>query len=172
MGGVEMANAMDVADSIIVNAQEVGHPVSNLQLQKIMYFLNAIHLVDDNGTPLIDDDHFEKWDYGPVIRSVYSEYSIHGANTITEPARHTILAQDNQTGRFRIQYHKFNPNNLTQEENRFIETNLNRFLGFDPFFLVNESHLEPQWREKEYSIYDNQRTINFYTQPQNRFWEN
>ena len=62
-----MARAMDVADEIITLAQEKGHPVSNLKLQKMMYFLNALSLVQSEH-PLIDDGQmFEKWDYGPVI---------------------------------------------------------------------------------------------------------
>ncbi len=36
-----MAKAMDVADLIIELANEQGKPVSNLKLQKVMYFLNV-----------------------------------------------------------------------------------------------------------------------------------
>lgn len=164
-----MARAMDVADLIITKAQDAKLPVSNLKLQKVMYFLNAIHLLEFK-TPLITDANFEKWDYGPVIHSVYSEYSSFGANEINKPELHATLTKDD-TGKFKVSFAKFNASNLNKDDRTFIQRNLGSFINFDPFTLVDESHLEPQWQDRHNNLYDDQKTINFYNNKNNRFWE-
>ena len=49
--------------------------ISNLQLQKILYFLQLRSLIENEFRhPLIADD-FEAWRFGPVVREVYRAYS-------------------------------------------------------------------------------------------------
>lgn len=49
--------------------------ISNLQLQKILYFLQIRSLIETGYShPLIADD-FEAWRFGPVVRDVYRAYS-------------------------------------------------------------------------------------------------
>lgn len=165
-----MAKAMDVADLIITEAQKNNSPVSNLKLQKVMYFLNAIHLLEYKA-PLITDANFEKWDYGPVIHSVYSEYSSNGANEISSPASHVSLQQDSY-GHFTVVTHNFNINNLDSSDVNFIKNNIKKFLQYNPFELVDKSHIEPQWRDKSEKDYSDEKTRQYYLKADNRFWEN
>ena len=53
-----------------------GLPISNLQLQKILYYIQKRYLTD-NKTAF--DDDFEAWQFGPVIPLVYYKYSGFGA---------------------------------------------------------------------------------------------
>ncbi|PAF41291.1 type II toxin-antitoxin system antitoxin SocA domain-containing protein [Helicobacter sp. 11S02629-2] len=66
--------ALDLARYIVQLTDLNGFPVSNLQLQKIMYFVNLKH-IKDTGSFLIDEP-FEAWQFGPVVEEVYREYSI------------------------------------------------------------------------------------------------
>ena len=166
----KMARAMDVADEIITIASKQGSPVSNLMLQKVMYFLNALSLVNQ-GNPLINDgQRFEKWDYGPVIHSVYTEYSDNGRNLIRTPKVHDFFERDKE-GKLKIKHRVFNSQNLSTNEKTFIMQNINVFLKYDPFELVDWSHEEPQWKNKSPYFYDNQETRNYYSIKSNRFWE-
>ena len=56
-----------------------GLPISNLQLQKILYYIQKRYLTD-NKTAF--DDDFEAWQFGPVIPLVYYKYSGFGAMPI------------------------------------------------------------------------------------------
>lgn len=56
-----------------------GLPISNLQLQKILYYIQKRYLTD-NKTAF--DDDFEAWQFGPVIPLIYYKYSGFGAMPI------------------------------------------------------------------------------------------
>lgn len=166
-----MAKAMDVADLIIELANKQGKPVSNLKLQKVMYFLNVQSLLE-KGTPLITDYKFEKWDYGPVIHSVYSEYSNNGATEILKPIDHQVLKQ-NDDGFFYITVDKFDIKKMksdNKDDFEFIQNHLNSLLSFGPFKLVDYSHEEPQWSDRSIKTYDDRKTKRFYSKRKNQFW--
>lgn len=66
-------SAMDIAKYAVNRKYRKDEPISNLQLQKILYFLQLIYA---SGTrKLLFPDQFEAWPYGPVIRNVYVEFS-------------------------------------------------------------------------------------------------
>ena len=48
-----------------------GWNITNLSLQKILYFCHLAFLGENEGKPLFDKN-FEAWELGPVLRSVYS----------------------------------------------------------------------------------------------------
>ncbi|MBQ9274226.1 MAG: SocA family protein [Succinivibrio sp.] len=59
----------------------LGKPVTNLELQKILYFLQVDSYRNQNA-PLLQTDSFEAWPLGPVVREVYLNYSINGGNPL------------------------------------------------------------------------------------------
>lgn len=79
--------AADVAACIVNMAISNGKPVSNLQLQKILYFAQRDYIRTHDGNILFDDS-FEAWQYGPVVPSVYRSYSIFGGSPIYKAAEY------------------------------------------------------------------------------------
>lgn len=77
----ELQNPFAVANFIIDIAIEKDKPVTNLKLQKIMFFLQGYCLSKYN-TPLIDGS-FSKWRYGAVEEDVYIEFKNNGSFPIT-----------------------------------------------------------------------------------------
>ena len=73
--------AMKIANDIIRKCSEDGCPITNLQLQKIMYFLQREYLQSKN-VPLFDDE-IQAWQFGPVVPEVYYRYCVFGAMPIT-----------------------------------------------------------------------------------------
>lgn len=71
----------DTLSRYIVNiCIDEGMPISNLQLQKILYFCQIEYLRKTSA--FLFEDDFQAWRYGPVIPSVYSKYSIWGGTRI------------------------------------------------------------------------------------------
>lgn len=71
--------AIDVAKYIINKCTIEQHPVSNLQLQKILYYIQKTFL---QSNLMAFDDDFEAWQFGPVIPDVYYLYCGFGALSI------------------------------------------------------------------------------------------
>ncbi len=74
--------ALDVAKYILNKCTNDNHPISNLQLQKILYYIQHDFLVRNN-KPLFDDD-FEAWKFGPAIPVVYYRYCGAGGMKLNE----------------------------------------------------------------------------------------
>ena len=92
-----MYSALNVAEHIIKRCNEQGRPISNLKLQKILYFVQAEFLVSTGNVCFTDT--IEAWDFGPVVPSVYHRYKVYGSASIPYfPARvlGRILTRDLQ----------------------------------------------------------------------------
>lgn len=64
--------AIDEAKYIINKCTKDEHPISNLQLQKILYYIQVAFL-QKLGFPCFDDP-IEAWKFGPVVSTVYYYY--------------------------------------------------------------------------------------------------
>ncbi|MCD5423913.1 Panacea domain-containing protein [Limosilactobacillus fermentum] len=125
---------MDLAHHIIAVAHKNNIPVTNLQLQKVMFF-SLKHAMNDNLLPqeVIEemyDRPFLVWRYGPVVEDVYNEFSVYGATPILDD--YTLVNELNNEG-----------------FNREICDLLNQ----NVFKLVRESHQESFWKENESQIF-------------------
>lgn len=74
-------NALDIAKYIVTKCTSENYPITNLQLQKILYFLQKNYLVE-KGHKLFGDD-IEAWQFGPVVPEVYYQYCGFGSGSIT-----------------------------------------------------------------------------------------
>ena len=71
-----MYKASLIAKYIIAKENENNRIVSNLKLQKLLYFIQAEFLVSKN-KPCFSD-RIEAWDFGSVVPDVYNEYKVYG----------------------------------------------------------------------------------------------
>jgi uncharacterized phage-associated protein len=70
-----------VANLILEEGQRLERPVSNVALQKLLYFAHGLHLVQRK-QPLVSG-FFEAWTYGPVHPTVYHCFKSAGDRPIT-----------------------------------------------------------------------------------------
>ncbi|HOX41197.1 MAG TPA: DUF4065 domain-containing protein [bacterium] len=70
----------DVANFFIALANETGDIITNLKLQKLVYYAQAWYLANYK-KPLFDED-FEAWIHGPVIPDLYHKYKSFGYSPI------------------------------------------------------------------------------------------
>ncbi len=91
---MKIRTASEIAKYFIGASQRRNKPISNLKLQKLLYYAQAWHLVLHE-RPLFSDD-IEAWVHGPVVRQVFREYRTFGWKPI-EIDRKSDVTFDIQT---------------------------------------------------------------------------
>ncbi|MFL0194164.1 Panacea domain-containing protein [Clostridium sp. WILCCON 0269] len=77
-----MYDAMDIAEYVLNYCEnELNKPITNLQLQKFLYYIQGYHLAEYK-EPIFDND-IEAWAYGPVVPDVYYCYNANVSKKIT-----------------------------------------------------------------------------------------
>ena len=69
-------------------------PITNLKLQKLLYFVQGEYS-RVKGTRLIADD-FYAWQLGPVVPNVYAEYSIFSSSTLPSQKQSISFDQEDR----------------------------------------------------------------------------
>ena len=79
-----MYDALHIANEFIRLGHQHDYPLTNLQIQKLVYFAHA-RLLGLHGTPLITQN-VRAWEHGPVVRELYDSLKHCGK----EPVQDTI----------------------------------------------------------------------------------
>lgn len=82
-----MYKAMDLANYIVDKCIKDDVPITNLQLQRILYFVQKDFL--KRGSPAFSD-YIEAWGFGPVVPTVYFCFCGFGAMPILFIPRDTV----------------------------------------------------------------------------------
>lgn len=75
-----MYTALNLSKYIVAKCIDDGHPISNLQLQKILYYIQKNFLIRND---IAFSDDIQAWQFGPVVPNVYYFYCGYGAMPIT-----------------------------------------------------------------------------------------
>lgn len=117
--------ATDVAFYIINYCHNCGISITNLKLQKLLYFCEASYLIHTKGKNSCFEQHIVAWPYGPVVTGIYFKYSNYKSNEIT----------DNTT----LDKKLINEN--------VIKTTLDVFAPYDAYVLADITHAERPWND-------------------------
>ena len=113
-----MYQAVDLSKYIVTKCTNDNSPISNLQLQKILYFIQKAYL--KQGYQAFADET-EAWQFGPVVPNVYYYFSGYGAMPIEDGYDCSNLS-------------------LTAEDYRIIDPIVEEKRQLAPWDLVNETH--------------------------------
>lgn len=76
----ETYKASDIAKWFVAWAENIDAEVSNLKVQKLLYYAQG-HRLAEAGAPLFDD-RIQAWAHGPVVPTVYHDLKRYGSNPI------------------------------------------------------------------------------------------
>ena len=113
-------SATDIARRIVQLSIQDELWISNLKLQKILYFAWMDYYRDKKGARLFDDT-FQAWKYGPVVPDVYYEYWLNVARLIflTKAPSVTIDEDTSEFLRKELhEYHKYTAGKLVDMAHR------------------------------------------------------
>lgn len=117
-----MTSASAVARYIVHFFQEAGDPVSNLKLQKLLYYVQGWHLALRDEPAF--NERFEAWVHGPVQPATYGTYKAYRWSPITEEV--TVPA-------------------IPEETKSVIDSVLETYGGEGGYQLELRTHQEPPW---------------------------
>ena len=76
-----------IADTLIQLSRERNIEITNLKLQKLLFYAQAWYLtLGRTGAPLFDAE-FEAWVHGPVVPSVFRRFKEYRWNAIAAPVK-------------------------------------------------------------------------------------
>ena len=87
-GAYTMYSALDISKYIVSKCTHENCPVSNLQLQKILYYIQRAFLRQDR---IAFSDEIEAWQFGPVVPNVYYKFCGFGAMPITSVFENILI---------------------------------------------------------------------------------
>lgn len=117
-----------LASQAFVGDNKEREGITNLKLQKVLYFAQAYYL-SKIGKPLFSDN-IEAWEYGPVVPSVYRKFRPNGSNPI-------ICEEDKSS--------------LSLEDKETLKKVWETFGGYSASRLVDITHAHIPWQEASQS---------------------
>ena len=139
-----MANVLDVARYIINYSNEKCYGVSNLRLQKLLYFVQAYYLAFTEKHEPCFDAAIEAWDFGPVVPEVYREFKRYGSGNIPSVESYLAFPENEMWAVKRV---KFNPDVICQDDRERINNIVDGFSGFSTTALVEITHNQTPWKK-------------------------
>lgn len=118
-----------IANLMLDEAERIGVGITNLALQKLLYFTHGIYL-NETKQPLVSG-YFEAWQYGPVHPTAYNAFKSAGGEAISFRAK----GQDPLSGASKV---------IAQPDSpivrRLLDQVLNSYGKLSPGRLVDLSH--------------------------------
>lgn len=133
-------NVGDIARYIINYVNNNGDLISNLKLQKVLYFIQAKFLVDI-GYPCFNEE-IEAWSMGVVVPSVYHEYKRYGAGCIL-PVKEFFVYSDDI---FECKYVKYSDSIIDDCDKVAINEMIDKCAVYSATQLVNFTYNQTPWK--------------------------
>jgi uncharacterized phage-associated protein len=123
----EMLSAKRVADYFLAQGkEEEGDLVTNLKLQKLLYYAQGCHLALHD--KLLFPEPIEAWNHGPVVPEIYHKYKTYGSAGLPCPSD--------------FDFTKYSNGNTS-----FLDEVYSVYGQFSAWKLSQMTHEEPPWKE-------------------------
>ena len=119
------SSAIEISKTIIAYCNNNDISISNLKLQKILYYVQG-YCLKKHGVPAFNESIYN-WPYGPVVPDVYYEYNEFGSRSIYLPPEDAV------------------PPKLNQSLQSIITNVLLKCTHYSAYQLVDKTHNETPW---------------------------
>lgn len=135
-----VSSAIDISRYIINKCHDLDISISNLKLQKLLYFSQGFSLALLN-KPLFEED-IEPWDFGPVVPEVYREYKMYGANDIPRIKSYCDFDFDSDTFLCLVD---FDEDIFSEDQKLIMDSVVKQFGKYSANALVTITHEQSPW---------------------------
>lgn len=144
-------NVLEVCRYVINYSNEHDYGISNLKLQKVLYFIQAYFLTNKKTHTPCFDEKIEAWDFGPVVPEAYHEYKQYGSGDIPTVESYILFDEDDIWNSKRV---AFNDNVIKDEDKILIDKVVDKFSEYSATDLVSLTHRQSPWIDA-YAPYQN-----------------
>lgn len=139
--------AIDVAKYVLsLTDTEKGQVISNLALQKLLYYCQGYYLAFTDGKEPLFEEDIVAWKYGPVVESVYYEYKDKGCEALPN----TKLTKEEKQ-------------QFSGLQKKVIEFVIKNYSKYSAIGLMEKTHSEMPWRDsKKNAIIDIEKITSFF----------
>lgn len=149
-------NVLDVSRHVINYSNEKDYGISNLKLQKVLYFIQAYFLTNvENGTPCFREK-IEAWDFGPVVPEAYREYKQYGSTNI--PTMISFIDFDVEDI-WNSERKLYETDIISETDGRLMNEVVDKFSDFSATDLVTLTHNQAPWKEAYVPYMNNEITV-------------
>ncbi|MEZ5357460.1 MAG: DUF4065 domain-containing protein [Candidatus Zixiibacteriota bacterium] len=145
---MRMISALEVAKMFIKWGADNGDSITNLKMQKLLYYAQAWHLV--NFGKRLFFDPIEAWEFGPVVSNVYHSFKKHGYDSLPIPKSVSNIEERLKKGQL-----------------KYLKELFLIFNDFSATALVSMTHSESPWKDNFKKGYNNEIPVpelkSFYT---------
>ena len=131
-------SALNIAKVLLsLSNPEVGDVITNLKLQKLLYYCQGFHIAMFDKHPLFEEDVLA-WQYGPVVPEVYHIYKENGSTGIIPDPKDEADLDNLSKKQMKLikevykvygQYSALRLMNMTHKESPWIDTNLGNVIS-------------------------------------------
>lgn len=155
-GAYGMYKVLDICRHVINYSNQCDYGVSNLKLQKILYFIQAYFLINSREKEPCFLERIEAWDLGPVVPEAYREYKQYGGGDIPSITAYFKFDEGNLWNCEKIPYED---NVITEEDCSLIDEVVDRFSTYTATDLVNLTHQQAPWKKAYIPNMNNEITV-------------
>lgn len=130
-----------IADYFIAFANETGSLITNLKLQKLVYYAQAWNLVINQKE--LFPDKFEAWVHGPVLPNLYKKYRVNKWGPINKDIKLDDVKK-----------------NLGEDEIKLLKDVADVYFELDAYKLEKLTHIEEPWLEARGTLAENEPCTN------------
>jgi uncharacterized phage-associated protein len=125
-----MYEARKICNYLLAHFDAVEFDLTNLRMNKLLFFIHAESLrLRPEG---LIRNHFEAWQFGPVVRPVFDAFKIYGDSQITAPAQYLDYASGK---RIPVPH-----DDITDADAEIIDREFKKYSHFSTGQLVSLSH--------------------------------
>lgn len=132
-----MPTSKQVAEYFLcLTDSDVGDLISNLKLQKLVYYAQGFHLAMYD--KVLFDEPIVAWEHGPVVEELYHDYKQYGNQAILQPDAfdESIFTEEQLTLLKEVyevygQFSAWKLRNMTHSERPWLETDKNSVISIE-----------------------------------------
>ena len=136
-----MYNVLDVCRHVINYSNNQDYGISNLKLQKVLYFIQAYFLISTPEACFVEQ--IEAWDFGPIVPEVYNEYKQYGSGDIPYITSYIQFDEEDIWNSARID---FSDNIISDDDKKLIDMVVDKFSEYSATDLVTLTHRQAPWK--------------------------